>query len=117
MTMEADLHTLLVTICPRVFPDIAPEVSALPRVTYQALGGESRRFVENTAASIRNTLMQINVWSTTRAEAQAIAHQIEDALCTASAFTARPQGEPAALFEPDTGLRGTVQRFEIDSAR
>lgn len=117
MSMESDLHTLLATICPRVFPDLAPEKTALPRVTYQALGGESRRFLENTPASLRNTLMQVNVWSATRAEALTMAHAIEDALCASSAFVARPQGEPAALHEPDTGLRGTVQRFEIDSER
>ena len=117
MTMEADLAALLGAVCPRVYPDFAPSDAGLPRVTYQALGGETRRFLEGSPASLRNTLMQISVWASTRAEALSLSRQIEDAICAATAFIAKPQGEPASTYEPDTGLRGAVQRFEIDSAR
>jgi hypothetical protein len=117
MTMESDLYALLKASCPRVFPDVAPSGTAKPYVTYQALGGKTLRYLDNSAADKRNTLMQVNVWSTTRAEANSLVRQIEDALCATPVFTARPEGEPLSTHEPDTGLYGSIQRFSIYSAR
>lgn len=117
MSMEPDLVTLLKTICTRTYPDIAPEGAATPYITWQGIGGQSLRYVEGSAADRRNTLMQINVWSATRLEALTLIRQIEDALCVASAFTAKPQGEPLSTMEPDTNLYGCIQRFEIWSTR
>lgn len=117
MSMESDLVTLLKAICTRTFPDVAPELTAKPYITWQGIGGESLRFVENTAADKRNTLMQINVWSATRLEALTLIRQIEDALCVTGAFTVKPQGEPLSTMEPDTNLYGCIQRFEIWSIR
>lgn len=117
MSMESDLVTLLKTVCTRTFPDVAPELTAKPYVTWQGIGGESLRFVENTAADKRHTLMQINVWSATRQEALTMIRQIEDALCVSAAFTATPQGEPLSTYEPDTASYGCIQRFDVWSAR
>ena len=52
--METDLTTLLLAICPRVFPDVAPLSTARPYITYQQIGGQSLRFVEGTAADKRH---------------------------------------------------------------
>lgn len=117
MSMESDLVTLLKSLCARTYPDIAPEETATPYITWQGLGGESLRYIEGSAADRRNTLMQINVWSATRLEALTLIRQIEDALCASSAFTAKPQGEPLSTMEPDTRLYGCIQRFEIWSTR
>ena len=117
MSMESDLVTLLKTVCTRTFPDVAPELTAKPYVTWQGIGGESLRFVENTAADKRNTLMQINVWSATRQEALTMIRQIEDAICASALFTGTPQGEPLSTFEPDTDSYGCIQRYEIWSTR
>lgn len=117
MSMEADLNAMLKAICQRTFPDIAPEGTAAPYITWQGLGGESARFMDNTAADKRNTLMQINVWSKTRLEALTLIRQIEDALCASAAFVATPQGEPLSTYEPDTLLYGSIQRFGIWAAR
>lgn len=115
--MESDLSTLLKLQCPRAFPDVAPANTAKPYVVWQGLGGASLRFVDNTAADKRNTLLQIAVWSTTRLEALTLIRSIEDALCAASAFLAEPQGEPMSTYEPDTQLYGCIQRYGLWAGR
>ena len=117
MSMESDLVALLKTLCPRVFPDVAPEATTKPYITWQGLGGETARFVDNTAADKRNTLMQINVWSTTRAEALTMIRSIEDAMCASAAFLAKPGGEALSTYEPDTQLYGCIQSYSIWAAR
>ena len=68
MSMESDLNTLLKTVCPRVFPDVAPANTVKPFLTWQPLGGESLRFLNNEAPDKRNTYLQVSVYSTTRLE-------------------------------------------------
>ena len=72
MSLESDLSTLLKTVCPRTFPDVAPSGTAAPFIAWQALGGESLRYLDNTAPDKRNTYMQVSVYSKTRAEALAL---------------------------------------------
>ena len=117
MSMESDLSALLKTLCPRVFPDIAPTGAATPYITWQGIGGESLRFMDGSAADKRNTYMQISVWSKTRLEALSLIRSIEDAMCTSSAMAAAPSGEPISTYEPDTQLYGCIQRFSIWAAR
>lgn len=113
MSMESDLSTLLKAICVRTFPDIAPPDTAAPYATWQGIGGEAARFLDNSAADKRNTLMQISVWSKTRLEALALIRQIEDVLCASATFIATPQGESRSTYEPDTQLYGCIQRFNL----
>lgn len=115
--MEVDLVALLKTQCPKVYPDIAPQDTTPPYVTWQGLGGESRYTLNNTPIDKRNTLMQINVWSATRKEATTLARAIEAAVTASPAFVATPEGEPASVHEEDTGLYGAIQRYSIWSAR
>ena len=117
MSMESDLVTLLKTICVRTFPDVAPSATAMPYITWQGIGGEPLRNLDNTAADKRHTLMQINVWSATRAQSLTMVRQIEDALCSSGLFIAKPQGEPLSTYEPDAPAYGSLQRFDIIAAR
>ena len=117
MSMESDLQTLLLTKCARTYPDVAPSGAAKPWVTWQALGGESLGYLDNTAADKRYTLMQINAWATTRLAALNLIRDIETAMRASSAFTAMPQGEAVSLYESDTLLYGCVQRYEIFALR
>ena len=43
MSMESDLVSLLKVICVRTYPDIAPEGTAVPYITWQGIGGDSLR--------------------------------------------------------------------------
>ena len=115
--MESDLTALLKTACANTFPDMAPAGTVVPWVTYQAIGGQPLRWLDNTAADKRNTLMQISVWATTRAQATLLAHQIEEAMCASDDFTATPQGEPISTHDAETNLYGAVQRYSIYSLR
>ena len=115
--MEADLNTLLKAICPRTFPDVAPSGTAAPFIAWQGLGGESLRFVDNTAPDKRNTYMQVAVYSTKRTEALALIRAAEDAMCASLLFAVSPMGEPIATYEDDTKLYGAIQRFSIWAAR
>ena len=115
--MEVDLVSLLKTQCAQTFPDIAPQDVAPPYITWQSLGGESRYTLANTPIDKRNTLMQINVWSTTRAEALAMIRSIEDAMCASVAFLATPGGEALSTYEPDTQLYGCIQIYSIWATR
>lgn len=116
MSIESDLVALLKAINPRTYPDVAPEGTATPYVTWQQIGGQSMRYGDNTADS-RYPLMQINVWSRSRMESSTMIQQIEDAICASSAFQAEPQGEPMSMHEPDTGLYGSIQRFDVFGPR
>ena len=110
-------RSLLKTLCPRTFPDFAPIDTLRPYVTYQHIGGPALRYVDNTAADKRHSLIQINVWADSRAGALVLARQIEDALCSATAFVAGPESEPLGQAEPDFDRYGTVQDFSILAPR
>lgn len=116
MSIETDLVALLKAINPRTYPDVAPEGTTTPYVTYQQIGGESIRYADNTADS-RFPTIQVNVWSRTRMEASTLIQQIEDALCAAPAFQATPQGDAMSRYEPDTQLYGSIQRFDVFGPR
>ena len=113
MSMESTLDALLKTVCARVFPDIAPSGTDTPYATWQGIGGETIRFIDNTAGGKRDTLMQVSVWSKTRSEALTLIRQIEDLLCASPSFQCRPEGEPVSVYEDDTLLYGSIQRFSI----
>lgn len=115
--MEAALTTLLKTLCPRVFPDVAPEETVRPFMTYQGIGGEQSRLLDNTHAGWRNTLMQVNAWATTRSEALSLIRQAEDALCASPDMVAHPMGDSMSTYEEETGLYGSIQRFSIWALR
>ncbi|MGV3679769.1 MAG: tail completion protein gp17 [Acidovorax sp.] len=117
MSTESDLVELLQTVCPRVYPDVAPAGATNPYIVWQGLGGNTLRFLDNTPASLRHGYLQIGVYSTTRAQSLALIRQAEDALCASGLFTAGPMGEPISTYEDDTKLFGSIQRFSIWGAR
>ena len=117
MSMESTLDALLKTACARVFPDIAPSGTDTPYATWQGIGGETIRYFDNSAPDKRDTLMQVSVWSKTRSEALTLIRQIEDLLCASSDFQCRPEGEPVSIYESDTLLYGSIQRFSIFATR
>ncbi len=117
MSLESDLYTLLAAQCSRVYPDVGPQNTARPYVTYQQIGGASPAYLERTVVDRRNALMQVNVWADTRLAANTLALAIESALTQATTLQATASGALLALHEPDTGLYGCIQRFSIWAAR
>ncbi|MBT9495373.1 MAG: DUF3168 domain-containing protein [Paucibacter sp.] len=123
MTIETQLTTLLKTQCAQVYPDAAPVSTPKPYVTYQFIGGPSLRWLDKSPADKRKSFIQINVWAATRIGANALARQIEDAMCAATVFSATDDGEPIGTHDPVTlqdapyGLYGTIQDFTVISTR
>ena len=117
MSVEQQLYSVLSALCPRTFPDFAPASTARPYITWQQIGGQSLRFLDNTAADKRHVEVQVNVWGNSRLEATTLARQIEDALCAAAVFVATPASEPVSDFDADIPVYGTRQDFSIYATR
>lgn len=117
MQIEKAIRDALLTVCPRVFYDFAPVETQRPYVTFQQIGGEAVAFVDDTVPTVENGDFQINVWSDKRLEASALMRQIETALTSAAAFSARPNAAPASSSDPDVPVYGSQQDFSIWSDR
>lgn len=117
MSLETDLTTVLRTLCPRVFPDVAPFGTQQPYVTWQQIGGPALTYVEGALPDQRGALIQINVWDDRRMDANALALQIEAALVAAPQFQAQARSAFSASFDDDNDARGTLQDFEIWAPR
>lgn len=117
MSLETDLTAVLLALCPRVFPDVAPFGTQQPYVTWQQIGGPALTFVEGTLPDHRGALIQVNVWDDRRIDANALALQIEAALVAATQFQAQSSSAFSASFDDDSDARGTLQDFEIWAPR
>jgi hypothetical protein len=113
MSLETDLYAVLSTVCPRVFPDVAPATTATPYITWQQIGGTAFNYVEGTLPDTRNARIQINVWDKSRMASNAMIQQVEQALCAAPAFQCRVESAHLATIDDDTDLRGAMQDFSV----
>ena len=117
MSVETDICSVLLALCPRVFPDFAAVSTLRPYVTYQQIGGQAVGFVGRDLPSKKNGEIQINVWADTRMEASALALQIEAAMIAATAFQASAIGAAAGDFDADIPVYGCRQDFTVWSDR
>lgn len=113
MSLETDLMAVLAGLCPRVYVGSAPATTKTPYVTWQHVGGESLRYVDNAAAEKRRPEVQINTWAKSAMEAFVLSQQIEAALCDATAFVAKPQSEPIGAYDDADIASGYLQTFTI----
>ena len=126
MSVESTIFNALKgLVSNRVFPDVAPDLTVRPYITYQQVGGKAVNFLAQAAEvtvgsppatifpSKANARIQVNVWADTRAAASALAKQVEDALRAVTALQTSVEGAPIALYEVDTKLRGTMQDFSF----
>ncbi|HQS59731.1 MAG: hypothetical protein B7Y56_03030 [Gallionellales bacterium 35-53-114] len=114
MTTESLLNDVLKTLVSnRVYPDVAPELTARPYITYQQVGGESANFVDPTVPTKKNSRFQVNVWADTRAAAAALAIQVEDALRVVTALQTTVLSAPVATYDQATEYKGTRQDFSF----
>jgi hypothetical protein len=111
--IEKALLVVLRTVCPRVYPDVAPLKTTLPYVVYHQYGGQPVVFVEGALAEIRNSYVQINVWGSTRDECNRISLEIENVLVTSQSLQAIPLNELSTTFDEDASVRGSMQDFSI----
>lgn len=117
MSLETDLKAVIEPLCPSVFPDYAPNDTALPYVTWMQVGGSLISPLANTVPNKRCAFIQVNTHCATRVEATALALAIEEALITSNLFNARPNAAFTSTFDEVLEFRGTVQDFTIWAAR
>lgn len=117
MALESDVMALLLECCPRVHVGTAPESTVKPYVTWQHVGGESLRYVDNTAAAQRKPDIQVNTWGETPLQAFSLSLDIEEALCAAAGFVAKPHSEPIGAYDDANVASGYLQTFTILGAR
>jgi hypothetical protein len=112
--IEAQLFNILQTfVGGRVYPDIAPENTARPYITYQAVGGTPVNLLTNDKPSKTNTRMQVNVWADTRLSASEVGAQVEDAIRSAASLQPEVLTGRMATYDETTTYRGTMQDFSL----
>jgi hypothetical protein len=115
MTIETQLYTALKNLVSnRVYRGLAPDtVTALPRITFQQVGGTGINFLEGGPVGLHQPRIQFNVWHSSYDAATALAIQVENALLSVPALQAHKLGEFIAVHEEATGLFGTQQDFQF----
>lgn len=117
MSFESDLKSLLAGVCVNVYPDKAPNDPPLPYVIYHQIGGPVITPINGSVPDKQGAFIQIEVWSTTRSQSNALMDSIEAAMFGASVFIARPLTSLISRIEPGSDLRGAIQDFRVWAAR
>lgn len=117
MSLESDLMAVLKAHCPRVIVGTAPYDTEQPYVTWQHIGGDPLRYLDNSAPGERNALIQVNTWGSTAMSAHALSLVLEEALCKAMSFQAEAHGQPILSFDDADIASGYLQTFSITGAR
>lgn len=125
MALEDELLARIRRHNARVFTPTAPYGTATPYVTWQHIGGQAVRYVDNTAPDKRNAFIQVNTWADSKKAAFDLLRKIEEELCivTDGKFVAVPMEEPSdAYIEGNEGqqpgqLCGALQTFRVWGVR
>lgn len=115
MSTESLLFTTLKgLVSDRVYPDVGPAGVAVPYITWQQVGGASINFLDtSTLPSKANGRFQINTWAATRAEANALAKQVENAVRATTSLQPTVLSQPVATTDEETGRKGYRQDFSL----
>lgn len=114
MTPESHIDGVLAALLPgRVFPDVAPQNTATPFITYQTVGGDPINFLTGEAPGKANTRIQVNVWAAARLEASELGAQVEASVRAAAHLQPEVMTGRVATYDEQTGYRGTMQDFHL----
>lgn len=115
MTIESTIFdTLKGLVSNRCYPDQAPEVVGKPYIVYQQVGGQAVNFLDTATLPGKGLpRFRISIWGVTRAEVAALAKQAETALRQVASLQTTVEGEPTAVTDDETKLRGSQQDFSF----
>lgn len=114
MSLESTIFNALRELVDnRIFADFAPEGTARPFITYQAVGGAPINMLDGTVPDKEFTRVQVNVWAATRLEASGLGKQAENILRGVAALQTTVLTGRIATFDEVAKLRGTMQDFEF----
>lgn len=118
MSAESIFVAAVKTCCADTFPDYLPDgITAVPYVTWQGVGGQTLRSLDNIAGDKRNTVVMVKAWTYRRTDTLTLIRAIEEAVCALTDLIVIPQNEPMSVYENDTKLFGSIQYFSIWGAR
>lgn len=114
MTIEEQVAAALSPLVGgQVFPDVAPEKTQAPYITYQAVGGAPLNYITGEDPGRANTRMQVNVWAATRIDASQLGVQVEAAIRAAGDLQPEVLTGRVSTYDPEKKLRGTMQDFSL----
>ena len=115
MSIESILFNALKgLVANRVYPDVGPSGVVAPYLTWQQVGGQSINFLDTaTLPSKANGRYQVNTWAATRAEAVALAKQVENAVRATTSLQPTVLSQPVATTDEETGRKGYRQDFSL----
>ncbi len=117
LNLETELVAVLQPLCPRVFPDVAPEGTQEPYIVWHQYGGAAPMYVEGQMVDRRNCYVQINVWHASRMVCNQLSLDIEAALVAHPLLQAQPLNALSAAYDEDVALRGSMQDFSVWALR
>ena len=117
MSLESDVLAVLQAQCPRVYPSQAPLNTVRPFLTYDHLGGDALRYMDGTAANKRMAQLQVTVWAADKPTAITLMLAVEEAMCTAAAFSCAPVGALQSGYEYEGEIFRSFQEFSVLGAR
>lgn len=102
----------------RVYPDSVPLKATLPAMSYLVVDGRPLQHRSSRQATFGNTLVQLDIYGATRADAQAVRKAVLEAMGTF--FGGGPPRVDVALrnneqaaYEPETGRYRSIIEFRI----
>lgn len=97
----------------RIFPLVADPGVETPYIVLQRAGGASMQFLSGELPEKKHRRIQVSVWARSALEAEALAAQVELALCGAPGLQTEVLGEPVDTIDELTTYRGTRQEFYL----
>jgi hypothetical protein len=115
MSIQATILTTLTSLVSgRVYDGVVPQgVTALPRITFQQIGGKGLNFVEADDVPMVNGNFQVISWGATGLQASALARQVQTALKENLALYTTILSAPMEEPYPELGLFGFRQDFSF----
>lgn len=112
MSIETTLKAAIAAVVGRCYPDVGPLKPTLPFATFQQVGGKAVDVINGTDPHFEGGRIQINVWATTRDEANTLCREVVAAL-RPNPINARPIGLLIARYEQTTARYGAQQDIEV----
>lgn len=114
MNIETQIYAALQGLVGgRCFPDVAPEQTARPYVTFQNVGGQPISFLDAAIPDREFSRVQVNVWADTRIQASDLGRVIERTLRAMTELQTDVLTGRSATFDEATQYRGTMQDFSF----
>lgn len=114
MNIETQLYALLQPLAAGgAFPDVAPNDTVRPYITFQSVGGRPLAFLDGSAPDKEFARVQVNVWADSRITASDLGKVVELTLRAVPGFQTEVLTGRVSTFDETTNYRGTMQDFNF----